>query len=231
MRTLVICSAIESRLGLLKKSLPTWQGADVAIYHDGCQSDIPCQFSFSTPAPSGSHIKGYNWGAQLAREHNYNRAVFTHPEILFSPAVIGEVQQDYGPKPWSLHFQVFWLKGQVVDHIPEDTAGFDPDTLQLVPGFFNTGGSPDGPINWNIDRPSDVQSTTTYAMAAEYLHIMFPQPEFDCWGPDDPWNMMIRAERGVRTLTSNSSVYHQPHELLGDWAKYNDCVARMRDFV
>jgi hypothetical protein len=86
-------------------------------------------------------------------------------------------------------------------------------------------------LYWNIDLSPDIQSTTTYAMSVKHLSIMFPQPEFDCWGPDDPWNMTTRVERSVRTITSQSFVCHQPRAQLRDWPLYNDRVTRPGDFM
>ena len=70
------------------------------------------------------------------------------------------------------------------------------------------------------------ESTTTHAYNAETIKQIYPMPEFNIWGPDDPYLLNFRYLKGISNCTVNDPIlFHQDHDRENEnWEEINKKV-------
>jgi hypothetical protein len=184
-----------------------------------------CSFSVFPvhKSPSGSHVAGYNKCVELSRS---DVSIFTHPEIMFDSSTVKSAVL-HAQSERFVTYKPFWIPQSMQEKM--DTFPWQkPELLELEPALYERATfepfGEDGSIEnwgkgWNEDMRArtDWESTTTFAMDRHTLSRMGPWPQFEFWGPDDPWHQGRRNRLAVRTHVSRESmVYHQWHSRPSD---------------
>lgn len=233
----IICST-HLRTSLLSRSLETWIrsaqlgnpdghteimiGVDEASRVRGVMRQLHISASFSylnysisifpvNKQASGSHTRGYNKAVSLSRG---DILIFTHPEIMFERQTVAEAmtcRSEY------LTYKPLWIPRQMQHNI-EAYPWHSPESLYTIRDLYVPSYPPEEstqltgkPSNRQMLVMDTWESTTTFALSRNNVDRIGPFPEFDDWGPDDPWHAAKRQQLGIVTNVANRYVYHQWH--------------------
>lgn len=231
----IICSSIENRRPLLKRSLETWQRS---LDHSGLKgifcvsaegynaSDLLTDYHsdyHQTDRPSGNCTREFNYWIHTVKAKVY---ILTGPEVLLPLTAVLAAYSSCKLKRY-VNFKMFYIPDHVTAHL-EDYPWRTPEVLETINDCYEkveTGLARDYDWNNKLRTMTTWESNATSAMDRATLDLIGSFQEFNIWGMDDPFHSLVRRHLGIETCTlQDPLVFHQEHPRIrdGGWISWDD---------